>query len=95
MARLFKEIDLAQAVPPNTVAVTFRFQITHRAEEVPPLAELADNANGQGSVVLAGDSGKVTVRLRTPQKLYYSLADPRLHLNLWIVGYQALNKYSC
>jgi hypothetical protein len=95
MARLFKEIDLSEVVPRNTVAVTFRFQITRRAEEVSPLAELADNANGQGSVVLAGDSGKVTVRLRTPQKLYYSLGDPQLHLNLWILGFQALNKYSC
>jgi hypothetical protein len=95
MARLFKEIDLAEAVPPNTVAITFRFQITRRDEEVPPRAEMADNAKGEDPIVLAGNSGKVTVRLRTPQKLYYSLGDPQLHLNLWIVGYQALNKYSC
>ena len=95
MARLFKEIDLAEAVPSNTVAITFRYRITRRAEEVPPLAELADNAKGEGPVVLAGESGEVTVRLRTRQKLYYSLGDPQLHLNLWIVGYQALNKYSC
>ncbi len=92
---MFKEIDLSQAVPPNTVAITFRYQITTRADEVPPLAELADNAQGQGPVVLAGDSGKVTIRLLTPQRLYYSLGDPQLHLNLWIVEYQALNKYSC
>ena len=95
MARPFKEIDLAKAVPPNTVAITFRYQITRRAEETPPLAELADNAKGEGPVVLATDSGKVTVRLRTPQKLYYRLANPQLHLKLWIVGYQALNQYSC
>ena len=82
-------------MPPNTVAITFRYQIASRADEGPPLAELADNAEGEDSVVLAGDSGNVTVRLRTPQKLYYSLRDPHLHLNLWIVGYQALNKYSC
>lgn len=92
---MFKEIDLSQAVPPNTVAITFRYQITSRAEEVPPLAKLADNALGQDPVLLAGDSGKVTVRLRTAQKLYYSLGDPRLHLNLLIVEYKALNKYSC
>jgi hypothetical protein len=95
MARLFKEIDLAQAVPRNTVAVTFRFQITRRDGEVPPLAELADNAKGESPVLLEGGFGQVTVRLRTPQKLYYSLGDPRLHLNLWIVTYQALNQYSC
>ena len=92
---MFKEIDLSQAVPTNTVAITFRYQITRRGDEVPPLAELADNAQGQGPVVLAGDSGKVTIRLRTPQRLYYSLPDPHFHLNLWIVEYQALNKYSC
>jgi hypothetical protein len=95
MARLFKEIDLAEAVPRNTVTITFRFQITRRDEEVPPFAELADNAKGESPIVLAGGSGQVTVRLRTPQKLYYSLGDPKLHLNLWIVGYQELNKYSC
>ncbi len=92
---MFKEIDLSQAVPTNTVAITFRYQITTRADEVPPLAELADNAQGQDPVLLAGDSGKVTIRLRTPQRLYYSLGDRQLHLNLWIVEYQALNKYSC
>ena len=92
---MFKEINLSQAVPTNTVAITFRYQITRRGDEVPALAELADNAQGQDPVCLAGDSGKVTVRLRTAQKLYYSLGDPQLHLNLWIVEYQALNKYSC
>ena len=92
---MFKEIDLSQAVPPNTVKITFRYQLTSPADEVPPLARLADNAQGQDPVLLAGDSGKVTVRLRTPQKLYYSLGDRQLHLNLWIVEYQALNKYSC
>jgi len=92
---LFKEIDLSQAVPPNTVAITFRYQISSPADEVPPVARLADNARGEDPVVLAGDVGRVTVRLRTAQKLYYSLGDPRLHLNLWIVEYRALNKYSC
>jgi len=92
---VFQEMDLSQAVPPNTVAITFRYEITSPADEVPPLARLADNAQGLDPVLLAGDSGKATVRLRTPQKLYYNLGDPRLHLNLWIVEYQALNKYSC
>lgn len=92
---MFKEIDLSEAVPPNTVSITFRYQITSGADGVPPLAELADNAQGQDPVLLAGDSGKATVRLRVPQKLYYSLGDPQLHLNLTIVEYQALNKYSC
>ena len=92
---MFKEIDLSEAVPPNTVAITFRYQITSRADEVQLLAELADNAQGQDPVLLAGDSGRTTVRLRTPQRLYYSLGDPQLHLNLTIVEYQALNKYSC
>ena len=82
-------------MPPNTVAITFRYQIANRADEGPPLVELADNAQGEDPVVLAGDAGKVTVRLRTPQKLYYSLGDRPPHLNLWIVGYQALNTYSC
>lgn len=92
---MFKEIDLSQAVPSNTVAVTFRYQITSRAREALPLARLAGDAEGQDPVLLAGDSGRVTVRLRTAQKLYYSLGDPQLHLNLWIVEFQALNKYSC
>ena len=92
---MFKEIDLSQAVPPNTVSVTFRYEITRLADEVPPLAKLADNVQGRDPVLLAEDSGKVTVRLRTPQRLYYSLGDPQLHLNLWVVEYQALNKYSC
>ncbi len=92
---MFKEIDLSGAVPPNTVSITFRYQIMSRADDVPPLAKLADNARGQDSVLLAGDSGKATVRLRTSQKLYYSLSDPRLHLNLTIVEYVALGKHSC
>ena len=92
---MFKEIDLSQAVPSNTVAITFRYRITTPADEVPALASLADNAQGLDPVLLVGDSGKATVRLRTPQKLYYSLGDAQLHLNLWIVEYQALNKYSC
>jgi hypothetical protein len=92
---MFKEIDLSQAVPPNTVKITFRYEIKNQGGDVLPFAELADNAQGQDPVLLTGDSGKATVRLRTPQKLYYSLGDPCLHLNLTIVEYQALNKYSC
>ena len=92
---MFKEIDLSQAVPPNTVKITFRYEIKNGRGDVVSFAELADNAQGQDPVLLAGDSGKATVRLRTPQKLYYSLGDPHLHLNLTIVEYQALNKYSC
>ena len=92
---MFKEIDLCRAVPRNTVAVTLRYQITSRADEVPPLAELADNAQGQDPVLLAGESGKVTVRLRRAQKLYYNLGDPQLHLNLWIVEYRTLARRSC
>ena len=92
---MFREIDLSRAVPRNTVAVTFRYQITSRADEVPPLAELADNAQGQDPVRLAGESGKVTLRLQRAQKLYYSLDDPQLHLNLWIVEYQTLARRSC
>ncbi len=92
---MFKEIDLSLAVPSNTVAVTFRYQITSQVDEVTPAAKLADNAQGQDPIFLAADSGRVTMRLRTAQKLYYSLGDPRLHLSLWIVEYQALNKYLC
>lgn len=92
---MFKEIDLSRAVPRNTVAITFRYQITGRADEVPPLAELADNPRGTDSIPLTGDSGRATIRLRTAQKLYYSLADPRLHLNLWIVEYKTLTRRSC
>lgn len=92
---MFKEIDLSRAVPRNTVAITFRYQITRGADDVTPLAELADNPQGREPVLLAGDSGKVTVRLRRAQRLYYSVADPQLHLNLWIVEYRALTRRSC
>jgi hypothetical protein len=92
---MLNEIDLSRAVPRNTVSITFRYQITSRAEDVPPLAELADNPQGRDPVLLAGDSGKVKIRLRRAQKLYYSLADPQLHLNLWIVEYQTLARRSC
>ena len=91
---MFKEIDLARAVPRNTVAITFRYQISSGSDGIPPLAELADNPQGQDPLVLTGDSGKVTVRLRRAQKLYY-LADPRLHLNLWIVECRTLARRSC
>ncbi len=92
---MFKEIDLSRAVPRNTVAITFRYQITRGADDVPPLAELADNPQGQDSVFLTDNSGKVTMRLWRAQKLYYSLADPQLHLNLWIVEYKTLTRRSC
>ena len=92
---MFKEINLARAVPRNTVAITFRYQITSPTDRVPPLVELADNPQGKDPVLLTGDSGKVTVRLRTAQKLYYSLGDPRLHLNLWIVEHKTLTRRSC
>ena len=92
---MFKEIDLSRAVPRNTVAVTFRYQITGPTAQVPPLAELADNAQGQDPVLLDGESGKVTIRLRRAQRLYYSLGAPQLHLNLWIVEYKTLTRRSC
>jgi hypothetical protein len=92
---VFNEIDLCRAVPRNTVSITFRYQITSRADDVPLLGELADNPQGRAPVLLAGDSGKVSIRLRRAQKLYYSLADPQLHLNLWIVEYQTLARRSC
>jgi hypothetical protein len=92
---MFKEIDLSRAVPRNTVTITFRYQITRGAGDVPPLARLADNPQGQDSIPLTDNSGKVTMRLRKAQKLYYSLADPQLHLNLWIVEYKTLVRRSC
>ena len=92
---MFSEIDLSRAVPRNTVSVTFRYQLRSGADEVPPLAELADNPQGRDPVLLAGDSGRVTIRLRRAQKLYYSLADPQLHLNLWIVEHQTLARRAC
>ena len=92
---MFREIDLSRAVPRNTVSVTFRYQITGPTDQVSPLAELADNPHGHEPVVLAGESGKATVRLRTAQRLYYSLPDPQLHLNLWIVECRTLTRRSC
>lgn len=74
---MFKEIDLSRAVPPNTVAMGFRYQIQRRADEAPPVALLVDNAEGHDAVLLPGDSGRVTVRLRTAQELYCNLADPQ------------------
>lgn len=92
---MFKEINLSQAIPPNTVAITFRYQITSLVDHAPLLAWLADNVQGENPIRLTGTSGNVTVRLRTSQKLYYNLSHSRTHLNLWIVGYKALNKHSC
>ena len=92
---MFKEMDLSRAVPRNAVAIIFRYQITSRDSDVPRVATLADNLQGRDPVLLTGDSGKVTVRLRTAQKLYYSLGDPALHLNLWVVACQTLARRSC
>jgi hypothetical protein len=92
---MFKEIDLSQAVSPNTVAITFRYEIAGIANGVSLLARMADNANGENSVLLSGESGRVTVPLRTAQKLYYSLENPGLHLNLWIIEYKELPRRSC
>jgi hypothetical protein len=92
---MYKQIDLSQAVPPNTVAITFRYEITSRANGVSLFARIADNANGKKSILLSGESGKITVRLRTTQKLFFSLENPSLHLTLWILEYRALPKHSC
>jgi hypothetical protein len=50
---------------------------------------------GRDSVLLAGDSGHVTVRLQTSQRLYYSIGSLQFHLNLWIVECKELGKHSC
>ncbi|MFQ5917833.1 MAG: hypothetical protein ACE5I0_08505 [Candidatus Binatia bacterium] len=92
---MYKQIDLSQAVPPNTVAITFRYEITSRANGVPLHARMANNANGDNPILLSGESGKITVRLRTTQKLFFSLENQNLHLNLWILEYRALPKHSC
>ncbi len=92
---MFKEINLSQAVPPNAVAVRFRYEITGSNTENSPVAELADNAAGDNPIHLAGNSGEVTIRFRTAQKLYYSLQVTARHLNLWIVEWRELKKQSC
>ncbi len=92
---MFKEIDLSQAVSPNTVAITFRYEITSLIHEVSSFAWMADNANGENPVLLSGESGRITVPLRTAQKLYYNLENPGLHLNLWIIEYKELPRHSC
>jgi hypothetical protein len=92
---MFNEIDLSRAVPRNTVSITFRYRIKSRAQDVPPLAELANNAQGRDPIILAGDSGRVTVRLRRAQKLYFRLDNPQLHLNLWVVECRTLARRSC
>ncbi len=91
---MFKEIDLSKAVRSNTVAITFRYQITSCTEEAPLLAWLADNVHGEDPIRLAGDSGHVTVRLRTSQRLYYNLDSLQFHLNLWIVECKELGKHA-
>ena len=92
---MFEPIDLSKAVSSNTVAITFRYQITRGAEEAPLVAWLADNVRGDNPIRLAGHSGHVTVRLRTSQRLYYNLAILQSHLNLWIVECRELGKHSC
>jgi hypothetical protein len=91
---MFKEIDLSKAVRSNTVAITFRYQITSCINEGPHLAWLADSAQGENPILLAGDSGHVTVRLRTSQRLYYKFDSLQFHLNLWIVECKELGKHS-
>ncbi len=92
---MYKAIDLSKAVPPNTVAITFRYEITSGAEEALPVAWLADNVHGENPIRLAGGSGRVTVRLQTSQKLYYNLAGLPSHLNLWIVECRELGRQAC
>lgn len=92
---MFKEMDLSQAVPRGTTAVTFRYQIQSQEDGVSPLAWLADNPQGKDPVLLTEPTGQVTLRFRTSQKLYYHLGDPHLHLNLWIAEYDELQKHSC
>lgn len=92
---MFKEINLTHAVPSNTVAITFRYQITSGAGGPPPDAWLADNSRGENPIHLDGHSGRVTVRLRTAQRLFYDLGDLQSHLNLWIVECRKLGKHAC
>ncbi len=92
---MFKEIDLSRAVRSNTVAITFRYQITSCTEEAPLVAWLADNVRGENPIRLAGHSGHVTVRLRTSQRLYYNLASLQYQLSLWIVECKELEMHSC
>ncbi|MFQ5681959.1 MAG: hypothetical protein ACE5HC_01685 [Candidatus Binatia bacterium] len=92
---MFKEIDLSRAVPPNAVAVRFRYEITGSDKDVLLAAKVADNAAGHHPTLLTGRSGEITVRFRTAQKLYYSLQEADLHLNLWIVQVQELGKHAC
>ena len=92
---MFALIDLSKAVSSNTVAITFRYQITRGAEETPLVAWLADNVHGENPIRLAGHSGHVTVRLRTSQRLYYNLASLQSHLNLWIVECRELGRQAC
>jgi len=47
---MFKEIDLSQAVRSNTVAITFRYQITSCTEKASLVAWLADNVRGENPI---------------------------------------------
>ena len=92
---MYKAIDLSMAVSPNTVAITFRYEITRGAEWALPVAWLADNVHGENPIRLAGHSGHVTVRLQTSQRLYYNFANLQSHLNLWIVECRELGRQAC
>lgn len=92
---MYKTIDLSKAVPRNTIAITFRYEITGGAEAGVPGAWLADNVYGENPIRLAGRCGHVTVRLQTSQRLYYDLANFDSHLNLWIVESRELGKQAC
>jgi hypothetical protein len=93
--RVFKEMDLSQAVPRGATAITFRYHLQPRGDGTPVVAWLADNPQGEEPIPLHGPSGQVTLRFRTSQKLYYHLDERRLHLNLWILEYDELKKHSC
>mgnify|MGYP001353236455 CR=1 FL=1 len=92
---MFRVIDLSRTIPLNTVAITFRYQITGETDADLPSAWLSDNHTGENPIPLVGASGQLTVRLRTAQKLYYDLKFPGLHLDLRIIDYRALEKHSC
>jgi hypothetical protein len=92
---MFKEMDLSVAVPRGATAITFRYQLRSRGATSPPVAWLANNPQGEDPFLLDEPAGKVTLRFRTTQKLYYRLDEERLHLNLWVLEYDELKKHSC
>lgn len=68
---MFKEMDLSQAVPRGTTAITFRYQLESRGDEAPAVAWLANNPQGEDPILLDERSGQVTLSFRTSQKLYF------------------------